>query len=448
MKTKNLFISNFKFNQQNKNNDNLLNIEEYFNVNTNNENIQTELSLNNILYELYDSNLASNIIQNNEDILSKTIKIIPYEFFNDLNVLKQIRLFAISSDEVLYELNYETNNFEEKYIFNKFIKDLFIYNVLYLFDSNNKCLVIEENNIISVENIPTIKSCCQIENTLYFSIENYPNKFYFGQDIQIKDLSIYLEQYSGFNIPFEDGEIYKLANLKNQIFIFTQYSIYKFDIKEFKLSKQNMINSFIYKNSITQLDDYIVFFASNGLYRFDGNDLKLIFNNWTNLSKSANFVCFNENLYILPIKNENKIFKYNLNFNQLSVIKIDNVDSIYKISNYSNHTLCICYKQDDAYKIDCLYSNTSQKHLNQYVKFYPAFFNSNNLKQIKSIIVNSTGDFNLKINSNISSTSLDISNQNYIYNLDLSGNYFIFEISSNSKFRLNSILLTYNEIGE
>lgn len=449
MKTKTIQFSNFEYSYLNSSdNINKLFIDSISNVNTNNGYIQSELSINDLLFELFDNINATNIQENNENILSKTIKLLPYEFINEINNQIQIRLFAISVDNILFELNLETNLFEEKYIFAEYKNDVVFNNILYIFDLNNKCVTIENDNILMIENIPNIDSFVFNDNKLYFSIKGNSNKLYISDNQNLKDISTNLDEFTSINIPIEDGLICKIVNIKKQVYVITQYSIFKINEDELIIQKQNNIESLIYRNSINQVDDAILFYSENGLYSFDGTDIKLIFNNFLNIDKNAIFVIFNQKLYILTSNSQNILFVFNLNSNQFTFVKIDNIKYIFKINTYSYHKFCLSYKEDESLKIISIYSDKNADVLTQNIKFKPLFLSTNNLKQIQSIAINSTGDFSFKVSSDISSSVFNISNSVQLSNISLNGNYFIFEITSNSKFKLNSILLTYSEIGE
>ena len=448
MKSKTILFSNFKYDYLNKNeNINTLPIEEISNLKTDNGYIESELSSKELIYELFNENEISTLKEQNREIINNTIKFIPYEFFNENTNKINSRLFCITQENKLFELNFESLNFEEKYIFSDLKNDVIYNNILYLFDSENKCIVIENNNILTIENIPYINSFISNDDNLYFSIDNIPNKIFISDCKNLKDISTNFEQYSTINIPIEYGMILKVINVKNNIFIITQYAILKIDKTKNVVQKQNFINSLIFKNSIIQFDDSILFYCENGLYIFDGTDIKQIFNNFLNLSKNAIFVNFNHKLYILSLDFKNIIYTYNINTNQISFIKINDIDNIYKINSYSNHCFCVCHKEENSFKTISLYSNNSNS-LTQRLKFKPIFLDSNSLKQIQSLYINSTGEFELKISSDITSQIFNISNITQFKNLTLNGNYFIFEIHSSSKFKLNSIMITFSEIGE
>ena len=74
MKNKSIQLSNFEFSLNNKHsNNNELIIEDFYNINTNNGYLQTELHMNNFLSELFDENIAILIKNNNKEILKNLL---------------------------------------------------------------------------------------------------------------------------------------------------------------------------------------------------------------------------------------------------------------------------------------------------------------------------------------------------------------------------------------
>ena len=197
MKSKTILFSNFKYDYLNKNeNINTLPIEEISNLKTDNGYIESELSTKEFLYELFNENEISILKEQNSEIINNTIKFIPYEFFNENTNKINSRLFCITQENKLFELNFESLNFEEKYIFSDLKNDVIYNNILYLFDSENKCIVIEDNNILTIENIPYINSFVSDDDNLYFSIDNIPNKIFISDCKNLnKHRTIFNHQY-------------------------------------------------------------------------------------------------------------------------------------------------------------------------------------------------------------------------------------------------------------
>lgn len=450
MKSKSIYLSNFKYKKSiSQDNFNSLTIDRLVNTKTNNGCIQTLFSENDILDVIFDSNTVLNIKSLNSEILKSITKIIPYEYFDSINTSKHLRLFAISNDNKLFELNMENLLLNHCYTFLSQPKIILSNNTIYFFDSNDKCVLIEDKNLLTIENIPLIKTFAFDDTHLYFVLENHPNKLFISEKCELKNISSNISQYECILITIEDGLIENVFCLKNNIYIFTNYSILKLDLTNNHLIKQNRLNLFIYKNSTKQVDDSIYFYSTNGLYIFDGIDINQIFDNKLNLSNNADFVYFNHKLYIFDLKFKEIIFKYNFSNDSFCEIKINNLINFYKICSLSNYFFVTCKNINDSNQISILNFDLSSKTFPyQSVVFKPTFLGSNTLKKINHIYINSEGDFQLKISSEISSTNIKISDSNSKFNVDLSGTFFNFEILSNSYFKLNSILISFSEIGD
>lgn len=450
MKTKSQFYSNFKYNPSNKiNNQNNLSINDLFNISTENETIKSCGFQSDLIQNLFTPEISNTITQNNKEIIDSIIIITIYEYFNEINQGFEKRVFALSENFNLYELDYSSCIFTSIYSFTSKPKIIESNNILYYFDSNENCLLIENNNIPIIEKLPKIKSFTTDSTNIYFTLENQSNILYIDKIFQLKDLSVNTEQYDFISIPVEDGLIENIFYIKDKIFILTKYSIYKYDSDNKILIKQNDLNLSVYKNSSTLIDDNIIFYTSNGLYSFDGIDIKQIFSNCLNFTKNANFIYFNHKLYIFDVEFKNILFEYNLNKNTITKYKIDNFVNFYIIKNNSCYNLVINCKAENKNQLSIFNDvSTINKYPKQYVKFIPTFLNSNSIKQINKLYVNSRGIFQIKISSEITSTTCFVSDEKQIQSLCLDGIVFYIEIFSDSDFELNSFLINYTEVGE
>jgi len=189
MKSKSIYLSNFKYKQSaSQDNFNTLAIDRLVNTKTNNGCIQTLFSENNLIDFLFDSNTALNIKTINSEILKTITKIIPYEYFDNINTSKHFRFFAISNDNKLFELNMENFLLNQCYTFISQPKIIQSNNTLYFFDSYNKCVLIENKNLLTVENIPLIKTFATDNSHIYFVLENQPNKLFISEKCELKSI--------------------------------------------------------------------------------------------------------------------------------------------------------------------------------------------------------------------------------------------------------------------
>lgn len=446
MKNKNIFISNFKFSPENNKSDSLT-IKEFYNISLNNGYAKTEIATQNILFDLFNSEKAQSITANNLDILNKTTQIIPYEYFDSETNKYILNLYALTCDKNLYKLNHETNNFELEYTFINHPKLINSDNDLYFFDSN-KCVFISENAALEIISLNEIDSFAKTSNSLFFIFKNNPQNLYKTELIKLKEISNNVEQYSCFTISADEGEIYKIVNLKDKVFIFTKYSIYKFDEDDNKLTKQNSLETEVYKNTIQVIDDMVLFYSSSGLIAFDGNDTDKLLENYLFLDKNANSIIFNQNLYIFSPNNQNFIYKYNFNEDYFTPIKLETINDLYLIKTRTNYNICVNLTQENIYKNITLYNGKSLNK--QELQFNTTTFGSCSQKIIRNLYLKLKGTIKIKIKieSDLSSIELICTNSQILKNISLQGTYFNFTISSSSNFILENLMINYDELGD
>lgn len=447
MRNKTLIYSNFKFNPI-INNDNQLNISSMYNVNLDNGSIKTEIHPQNILNELFDSESVSLIKDNNTEIINKIKRYIPYNFYNVEQNSYNIRLFAISDTHTLYELKNDTKIFELKYKFLSYPKIIESDNNIYIFDNNDTCVIIYNQNALQIEKLPKIKDHLKYNDSLFFCVEQNISTIFIAEECDIKDLSLNLDQYSSLKINLENGPILKIVNLKNKIYVITKYSILKFDDENNRLVNQSNIELEIFDNTISQVDDNLFFYTSNGLYYFNGNNIEHVFNNYLFISKNAKMINFNQNLYIIDEIIKDIIYRYNIDENYIIPIKIKNLDEIYVIKNFINYNLCASFKEEDNYHNITFYNQSNDNTFTQEINFHTTSFNSSNIKHLNSIIIKCVGSFILSINSDITQANFNISDTTKLENLSIPGVLFDFTIKSNSNLKIDSMIINFREVGD
>ena len=419
-----------------------------FNVNVTDGSIKSEIFENNVLKSLLDNEQYAIINSNNQTIINKIKQFIPFEFFDEISNGYEKQLYAIDTTNILYKLNETTSIFEQKYSFNQFPEIIHSNNYIYLFDSNEKCVVISNSNTITIENLPKIDCFDFDENNIYFSVNNRPFSVFRGSKCELKDLSANTEQYSQFNSSAEDGTVCEIVNIKGKIYVITQYSIFRLDNENNTLIKQNYMSAEIYKSTICKIDDAIMFYTSNGLYLFDGNDLDQLTNNYITLNKNAKSFCFNQSYYIFSSIYNDFLYKYNFTDKVFSTIKIDGLYSIYILKTHSIYNLCASINQDNIYKNITLYGLNFEKVPTQKVVFKTNYFGSTKLKSIRNIFIKAEGNIKFTITSDLSEATFFVDGDRAIYGLTMEGNFFDISISSDSKFKLKSIILKVDEVGD
>lgn len=387
-----------------------------------------------------------NIYNFNEDILQKTIQIIPYQFINDLDNEFYSRIFLLTSEYKLYELSNETNLFDFHINFEENPTIIFSEDVLYFLKKSGECIIFDNINSLQIENLPKLKTFTKNSKGLFFTTNDYPY-FIFRSDLcEIKNLSPNLEQYEKLKVNIEDGAILKIVKQKDNVFVITKYSIFKYGEDDEQLIKLCNLKLEIFENTISSLDDEFVFFASSGLYKFDGTDCEKITNNYLNFSKNAKSFCFNQNLYIFSPNYPNFLYKFNFEDKYFYPIQIYNLVDFYIIKNNDTYSLCNSAKKQDSFVNITLTNDKNGVYPQQIIKFKPSNFKTISNKILRNIIVRGEGKFTLKIQSETSSSIFNINGETKLHNICLSGNYFEFEINASSFFKLSSIAIEFEEV--
>lgn len=446
MKTQTLLISNFKYNPKNSAND-ILQIDKFQNVNLNNGIVSSELQFGDIFKSFLNDENYETFKENNTEIISTITKIIPYEFFNETTNTLSTRIFAIANNFSLFELDFENEKFNLIQNFSSKPKTLFYKSTLHVYEHNN-CIIFNENNTTQLEDFPNIKCFTQFKKNILFVTEEKPYTIYISEANDLISLTGNFEQFDYIDIDFENGEICKIINLKNKIYIISSYSILKYDEDENSFALVNNLRLNVYPNTVEMVDDNIIFYTSNGLYKFDGNDIEMLSNNFLIIHKNAKSVCFNQKYYILASNIENFVFEFDFENNYFIPIKFYNIKDIYAISTSKLYNFCLCNYNKENYNNITLYNNSLPNFGSQKIIFKPTLFGSTKTKQIKNLFIKAEGNFKLNIKTNVTQTCVEVYDNSIFCNLAINGSIFEIDISSENYFKLYSIFIEYCEVGD
>lgn len=342
--------------------------------------------------------------------------------FNDLNLQFSSIPTAINSNNKLYLYNHD---------------DLFIM----ITNDNFPIIIVTPPNLISIENFHD-----------YTIFATHENKFsiFITELTDIINIESDLSNYIEFKLSPELGKILKIIIYKDNVYIAQQYGISKFTFDEDSATIKNFcsIQSSIFAETISLIDDYIVFLSSSGLYLFDGNDIKQIFTTITKNINGEDFksVVFN-NKYYLKSKyyindiSESVILQFDIENNYCTIYKIGEIVDIYVIKNLQNYMLVATIKdENNVYEI-LTYDKTTVTKFDKYLKFNKIAFDETPEKVLSEVKIQSIGKYQLIINSDTESSQFDINGSAHIKNIGLKGQIFEIEIKSKHAFVIESILL-------
>lgn len=435
-KEKTYLFSNFSY-ELDKNN---LEIDQAKNIKLDNGEISTWNTFEDVINTISNNFNKNEIINNNQEILNKVIRYIPYDFYNSDSGVFENRLFILTDSNDLYELN-ESNLFILVYSFNENTPEiLYDKNQLY-FINQDAFLLVENNSELLHGNMPNISSFCRYKNTLFFTVKNNPFRLYYSDSLYLKDLSTDLAQHSYQDMDFNAGKILSLKNISDKIYIVSQYMIFKLNPTQFTVQQVLNCPLQIYENLVNVYNDNIVFYSSSGIYIFDETSTKMVLHDNFNINKNAKSFVFNDKYYIFSKDIENILYEVNLTDKTYNKLDIENLSQIYCIKTPSFYNLCFSvFTPENNYR-NITIKNNSNNTLSQLILFKPFNFNSNTLKQISNIKIIGNGSFKVEIKSDCSEYIFNCNNTKILSNINLLGTYFVFKIESEEYFNIQSFLV-------
>ena len=390
---------------------------------------------------LFSNEKSLEIKDLNIDIINKTTKIIPYEYFDDENKKFNFRLFLITSNFELFELNFDSNLFENKHEFlNENINIFQCENELYFLSQNGDYLLVENSDEIVTSCMPNISKFCYSNDRLFFVTFSEPFKVYNAEKTSLKNLSIDLTKYDYFEIKYESGNIISIDYILNKIFITCSYEILRLNLEENNISLVQKLSTIILKNSVKVFNDNLIFSTKNHLYLFDGNSIKQLGQFKYSINKNnAIFILFNEKYYIFTRDNASFIVEFDLIDFRQNLISVNNVESVYDFKSLSFYNLIFClFVGDLNYQNITLCEDGTIENETQ-ILFENLSFDSLFLKAINRLKIDAIGGYDFIIKTERESYSFSGMNSTLLENINICGTHFSFEIKSSTNFLLKSI---------
>lgn len=435
---------------------NSLNINEIYNLTTNNKIIEPLRGFSDLLKDILKTEKYNLFFDINPDLKDKIFKIIPYTYINNLNKFEN-RLFILTEEFLLLEINLSNltvKSFNIKFKINPTV--LIFNNCLYIYSIDDAFILISNNNnptfVIPPINLKTI---AKFNNNLLFSLSEKPFSVYVAEVENLIDIDTFNLPYNLIQLNQDDGYILKIINYKNNIYVIQQYGVSKLVISngEYQIVSNCSIKSSIFDNTIELIDDYVIFLTSSGLYIFDGNDLKQIFDSTTNKFADTEHksICFN-NLYYLKtkmfIKNiaTSVVIEFNIQTNSCNIYKINNISDIYLVKTINDYKLAISI--NDGNKCEVLFLDNHRFAVEKYIKFSKITFDDKPIKTLNDIKIQGFGNYTITITSDMQFFTDDICDSKHIKNIGLKGQIFEIEISSDSAFIVESLFFKISNIFE
>lgn len=423
----------------------------HYNIDLNFDCIESVDGFTNFFSTYFSAEEMSYLNDNFANILSSIINFYPYEFYDIISKTYKTRLFFIDSNYNLLEytnsnfININSIKFSQQP--NILLKD----NKIYFYDEDFMCYIECDNNLVISSVSASITSFVCSGEELFFIDARDKFNIYYTQKDYLENLQNNLLMFSKISVCPTYGEILKIVNIKNKIYVFQKYKIsYIYtNSNNHYLIDVIKINHTIYPNTISANESYIYYSSSNGLFIFDGNETKnihsLLFNTInTSFEDSGTF--FNGYYYLKTSKIENDkkydlVLRLNENTNPI-IYKTSDITSIKTIKSNSIYALVLLKNNGEILYFD----NSSTISNEKYIKFNKITFNSYFLKNISSLKIFNKGKFTLIINSDLQKATYEIENNFSIDNINIPGHIFEFEIKSNNNFKIENIFVELNVI--
>ena len=336
-------------------------------------------------------------------------------------------------------------------------------------------MVINSNGVQRNQNAPKILSCCVHYGKLFAITEGDRGKLVYADETDILQwTSQGLE-----NIDFGDGRgnVNKIISFDDYLYLFrdfgiTQLSIYGKD-ENFSVSHMYFSDSYIYPNSISQSGDKIYFLTKSGLKVFNGTKVKDIeidaiklVNRCDNDKCSA--VCF-EGKYYLACKGDfgdnksigcesytngyinNMLLVYDLLSEKVEVVRGVDIHQVLALNNPYRPKLIACFNKEHIGKIGQLSFDGKifGSSLPSYISFAKSDFGKANVKKrIKSFLICSQGDCQVKISNEKKTYAFSVSGKSEVQKIrtNIIGKTFSVKIEcGGSETKVNKFVLTIGQ---
>lgn len=375
-----------------------------------------------------------------------------YEYFDEDKLEYQNRLFLLNNEFYLYEFNYSNYVFDKlNFKFDNMPEIFIVNNRLYFHSVNDLSLVIENSNSpIVISSFPNITSYCLDRTESYYSI--LKNKYAFYRDPQndVYNLDFSPDDSMAINLNPEDGAVNKIIKFKKSFIIIQDYNISKLDRTSsgYTIASYCNLSSRIYADSVALIDDYVVFVSSSGIYLYDGNDAKQIFLVESKKIKGSKFkaIAFNNKYFLKTDYSLNKeikpvILELNISEETSNIYNIGDLQDIFMLKSTNTYYLNATIKNNNENFQILTLDTTSSSAYKKYIRFNRVTLGNDYTKTLSGITIKSSGNYNLKIKSELGFVSYSVSSNFCLEGIGLLGNTFEIEIESDEYFCIYTILL-------
>ncbi len=219
--------------------------------------------------------------------------------------------------------------------------------VMFLSEKSQNVFMIDDKKAYVMGKAPKFSSIAIHNERVFGSVNGSKNQVWFSDDFKPSNWNVSQDEAGYINFADDFGEVIKVVSFSNYLFVFREYGIFRLTAygnqNDFLLKKVFTDTGRIYKDSIVQCGDKIMYCAENGVFAFDGytstrvgKEIPEIANKNTlrasflddkyyiacNLSQDVNAA--NDSIVIFDVKNGSVSILNGMNCVWLSPIKVHN----------------------------------------------------------------------------------------------------------------------------
>ena len=270
-------------------------------------------------------------------------------------------------------------------------------------------IIINGDDFEDISLTPDVSSMSIHSERLFITTNTDKHTLWFSDDFDPTNWQISLDKAGFITLEDELGDMLKVVSFSGQLYIFRSYGItqltaYGFQ-EDFIVSNVSVSQGKIYKDTITNCGEYIIYLTENGLYRFNGAQSVKVLDNLDEyiLNKEKAFSCYLfGNFYLVSDmlfdkKVSQGVVVYNVKEKDCHILKGLNLKSITPIMSETSYILCAVNNVNEICKI-----TKSGKFLNKPLKKLwksgkSDFQIEKARKRLDKISIDITGEITLKV---------------------------------------------------
>ncbi len=398
------------------------------------------------------------------DTLKLIDQIIAYEYYDLGDDKFYTRYIATGTDLKIYQINFDKQRISQ---FSPELKQKpkirVFHNKLYIDDNSGTFIIFSKGSYPIEAKAETYATIFEYyRGLLLYTQKDFPMRIYGKYNLSgPEDVSIHPMDADYYMLDLGDGDILGIYNFNNNAYVVQNYLISKINnsTDALKYIPSYASNSRIIPGTLQVHEDRLYFMTENGFCYYDGNSAKYLFPEiLKNIVGVKKGVVFNGKYYLathykFESGEKSALLEFNLSTNFCNILTLDDtfgdIDDVFVLKTTTENCLCIHHNHPTAAcKIYTLIQSESDKLTEKYIEFSPIAFNSYYLKELNHIKLTATGTFNIKIETDYSSTTFKADGNIDLKNLGIKGNTFKFVFWETDPFKISSMYLNVGFLEE